>query len=134
MSQTASGEKFTVPTTANDAHSQVAAKMNSYRKVVFSRTLDAAKWENSEVRRAIDPKEIARMKEAEGKDIFISGSGSVASAFAKLGLIDEYRIWLNPVILGGGRPLFGILPDRKKLKLVGLKRFGSGLVSLTYHP
>lgn len=126
------GVKFTVPTSVTNVHGEVARKMNSYRKIVFSKTLREASWNNSVLVREIDPTEITILKEKPGKDMLILGSASIAPIFTRLNLIDEYRLWVNPIILGGGLPLFGILPERRKLKLIDVKRFSSGLLSLTY--
>jgi dihydrofolate reductase len=108
--------------------------MNTLQKIVFSKSLKTADWNNSRLVREIVPDEILKMKQQPGKDMVIYGSGSIVSAFTRLGLIDEYRIIVNPVILGRGKPLFREIGDRLKLKLVRSTTFGSGVVVLTYHP
>ena len=82
----------------------------------------------------IDKAEILEMKGRSGKDIVIFGSGSIVSALTQLGLIDDYRILVNPVVLGSGKPLFQGLKDRHKLDLLGTKTFRSGVVMLRYTP
>jgi dihydrofolate reductase len=126
------GPQFVVPTTVSNTHDEVARKMNSYRKVVFSKTLSNATWNNSTIIKEVRPDEIKKLKEEPGKDMVLLGSASLASTFVRLDLIDEYRLWINPIILGGGKPLFGPLPGRRRLELADTKRFSSGLISLTY--
>lgn len=76
--------------------------------------------------------EIAKMKQQPGKNIVMTASPSLAQTFMQLGLIDEYRIIVNPVVVGGGKPLFENIKDRIDLKLVETKRFSSGVVGLVY--
>jgi dihydrofolate reductase len=86
-----------------------APMMNELPKVVFSRTpskLSKLDWNNSRVARGSVAEEIAKLKAAPGRDIAMFGSADLASTFNKLGLIDEYRIFVNPVVVGRGLPLF----------------------------
>ena len=126
------GAKFKVPTSATRAHDEVASKMNGYRKIVFSKTLDTASWNNSVLLRNVVPEEIRKMKEEPGKNMMILGSAELSWEFIKAGLIDEYRIWVNPIILGKGKPLFGTQEERYNLELAGNRTFGSGLIELHY--
>ena len=126
------GVDFAVPTSVSNTHDQVARKMNAYRKIVFSKTLDMVQWNNAVLVREVDPKEIAGMKEQPGKNMLVLGSAELVWSLMKSGLIDEYRVWVNPIILGRGKPLFGTLNDRRKLKLIETKTFGSGLIELHY--
>jgi len=126
------GVEFTVPTSVSNTHDEVARKMNSYRKIVFSKTLDRVQWNNSVLAREVDPKDIIKMKEQPGKNMVVLGSAELVWSLMKLRLIDEYRVWVNPIILGRGKPLFGMLNDRRKLKLTETKTFGSGLIELHY--
>jgi dihydrofolate reductase len=82
--------------------------------------------------REINKDNILKMKQQPGKDIVIYGSGSIVSALAQLGLIDDYRIFVNPIILGSGKPLFKNLAERMTLKLIETKTFKSGVVLLHY--
>jgi dihydrofolate reductase len=75
---------------------------------------------------------MTELKQQPGKDILISGSGSIVSAFTQLGLIDEYRIIINPVILGAGKLQFTGIADKKILSLVNVKVLHSGVVILCY--
>ena len=112
----------------------IAGKMNSLPKIVFSTTLDNVEWENSSLIKNNVNAEILKLKARPGKDIVIFGSGSIVSALTQSDLIDEYRILINPVILGGGKSHFSGNPDRKTLKLTDVKRFNSGLIALYYQP
>ena len=110
----------------------VAGKMNSLPKIVFSRTLDKVAWNNSRLVKSNVEEEIQKIKKQPGKDIVILGSGSIVSELAPLGLIDEYRLMVNPVVLGAGKPLFKGIKDRLNLKLIKAKTFKSGNVLLYY--
>ena len=109
----------------------VARLMNNTDKIVFSRTLEKADWNNTKLMKAVDPDEIQKLKQAEGKDLFIFGSGQIVQEFVKLGLVDEYRLMVNPVTLGAGKPLF---KQAMKLRLLKSKPFNSGNVLLCYEP
>jgi dihydrofolate reductase len=74
------------------------------------------------------------MKEQEGGDISIFGSGTIVQQFTNLGLIDEYRLIVNPLILGNGKPLFKDVKNKPKLKLVNTRVFRNGNVLLCYEP
>lgn len=121
-----------VPDNPNSSEDEkvYARKLNAMRKVVFSRTLASADWNNSEVWRDIDAQAIKKLKEQDGKDILIYGSASIVQQLTSLGLIDEYQVLVHPVLLGGGKSLFG--DAKASLKLVSAKPFSSGVVLLTY--
>lgn len=110
----------------------IAAKMNSLAKLVFSRTLEKAEWNNSKVVKEIVAADIRRMKEAPGKNIAIFGSGMIVSALARLGLIDEYCLIVSPVALGKGKTLFADVEEKLKFRLLETKKFKSGNVLLCY--
>ena len=112
----------------------VTELMNRLPKVVFSRTLEKAGWENSRLVKGDAVQEINRLKQQPGKDLAIFGSANLATTLVQDNLIDEYRIFVNPVVLGAGTPLFQGVKDRLKLKLVSSKTFQSGLVLLIYQP
>ncbi len=116
----------------------VAKVMNAIPKIVFSTTLsdvpDAPNWKNVTVRRAIDPAEIQAMKNQEGKDIAIFGSGTIVQQMTNLGLIDEYRLMVNPLILGKGKLLFDGVKEKHLLKRVRTKEFSNGNVLIYYAP
>ncbi len=119
------------PNTTED-NPYIKERMNGVSKIVFSRTLDKVEWNNSSLVSEIDPERILRMKRMAGKNIAIFGSGQIVSAMARLGLIDEYRIVVNPVILGDGKSMFKGLKDSQKLKLIDTMQFGSGVAILSY--
>ena len=110
----------------------VAEGMNSMPKVVFSRTLDKAQWNNTTIVTGDIASEIRLMKEKPGKGMAILGSGSIVSQLAQEGLIDEYQVVVNPVILGSGRTMFSGIKEKLNLKLTKTRAFGNGKVFLSY--
>jgi dihydrofolate reductase len=119
---------------AKQANPVVAERMNSLQKVVFSRTLRDAAWSNTTVVSDGMPAAVRRMKEEPGPGMVILGSGSIVTQLAREGLIDEYQLVLNPVILGGGRQLCEGLGDRLGLRLDSARTFANGNVVLRYVP
>jgi dihydrofolate reductase len=112
----------------------VAEGMNSMPKVVFSRTLDQASWNNTKLVKGDLAAEIRRMKKEPGNDMVILGSGSLVSQLAQEDLIDEYQIVVNPVVLGGGRTMFDGIQQTLSMKLINTRTFGNGNVLLCYEP
>lgn len=112
----------------------VAEMINALPKIVFSKTLEKAEWNNTRIVKADIEEEIKKMKKHPGKDMALLGSGSILSQFARQGLMDEYRIMVNPIVLGDGKPLFKGLKDRLNLKLTKTRTFGNGNVLLYYQP
>ena len=112
----------------------VAERMNSLPKVVFSRTLDKAAWNNTKLVKGDLAAEIRKMKGEPGSDFVIMGSGSIVSQLAQEGLIDEYEIALNPVVLGKGRTMFDGIKEKLNLKLTRTRAFANGNVFLCYEP
>ena len=109
-----------------------ADMMNTHTKIVFSKTLTATEWNNTRlVKRGIG-REITNLKQQPGKDIIVYGSGKVVSALIRLSLIDEYKVWVHPVVLGKGKPLFPEMQQRISMKLFNSRTFSSGVVMLTY--
>jgi dihydrofolate reductase len=100
-------------------------------KIVFSTTLDEVEGSNARLATDSIEQEVAQLKEEPGNDLAVGGA-ALASSFAKLGLIDEYRLFVSPVILGGGTPYFGALDERIDLELVETKTFGDRVVFLRY--
>ena len=99
-------------------------------KIVFSKTLEKVEG-NARLVRDGAAEEVARLKAEPGKDLAVGGAG-LASTFMKLGLIDEYRLFVSPVILGGGTPYFPALYERINLELVETRTFGSRVVYVRY--
>jgi dihydrofolate reductase len=112
----------------------VAEGMNNSPKVVFSRTLDKASWNNTKLVKGGMAAEIRKMKKEPGKGMVILGSGSVVSQLAQEGLIDEYQIVLSPIVLGTGRTMFDGVKEKLPLKLTKTRPFGNGNVLLCYEP
>jgi dihydrofolate reductase len=108
--------------------------MNKLPKIVFTKTLEKAEWNNSKIIRENLEEEIHEMKKLPGKDMVIFGSGEIVSFLTNRGLIDEYRIILNPVILGEGNPMLKNINDKIKMNLFKTKKLKSGVIILYYHP
>lgn len=111
-----------------------ADRLNELPKVVFSRTLKTVEWKNARLAGGDVAEEITRLKRQPGKDIALFGSADLASTFIRLGLIDEYRIFVTPVVLGSGAPMFKNIKKRIALKLLKATAWSSGIVALTYGP
>ncbi len=112
----------------------VAERMNNLPKVVFSRTLDQASWNNTKLVKSDMAAAIRKMKKEPGNDLLIMGSGSIVSQLAQEGLIDEFQIALNPVVLGNGRTMFDGIKEKLNLKLTKTRAFANGNVFLRYEP
>jgi len=110
----------------------VAERMNNLPKVVFSRTMERAKWNNTRLVRDDIAATVRSMKKESGPDMVILGSGSIVSQLAQEGLIDAYQIVVNPIVLGGGRTMFEGVRNPLKLKLTGTRGFRNGNVLLDY--
>jgi dihydrofolate reductase len=109
---------------------EFAAIWRDVPKVVYSRTLETAGW-NTRIVREIVPADIEAMKAEPGGDLFIGGAG-VVDEYRRHGLIDEYRFYVVPVILGDGKPLFWKSEQRDGLSLIETKTFDNGVVMLHY--
>jgi dihydrofolate reductase len=112
----------------------VAKGMNSLPKVVFSKTLQEAPWNNTKLVKGDPATEIRKMKQETGQDMAIMGSGSIVSQLSQARLIDEYQIVVNPIILGAGRTMFEGVKDKLGLKLTRTRAFGNGNVLICYEP
>jgi len=112
----------------------VARQMNSLPKVVFSRTMNAASWNNTKLVKHDMAGEIRKMKQADGDGMVIFGSGTIVSQLSQEGVIDEYQIVVDPVALGKGRTMFAGLKEQLSLKLKTAQMFNNGNVLLCYEP
>lgn len=112
----------------------VAEKMNAIAKVVVSRTLERADWANTRVVRGNVADEIGKLKRESAKGVLVMGSSDLAASLAGDGLIDEYRLMVNPVFLADGKPVLSGLGADLRLALRDVRRFGSGNVLLSYAP
>jgi dihydrofolate reductase len=110
----------------------IANLMNRLSKIVFSRTLESAQWNNTRLIRENALREIQALKMQPGKDMAIFGSATLISSI--MDVIDEHRVMINPILLGEGRPLFKNSGDKRKLRLVDSRIFNTGNVLLTYQP
>ena len=108
--------------------------MNGAEKIVFSRTMDKASWNNTKIITGDIVAEMRKLKDQPGDNMVIMGSGSIVSQFTAAGLIDEFQFVLCPDILGAGRTLFESLPRRVSLKRMQSRTFGNGNVFLRYEP
>lgn len=99
-------------------------------KVVYSTTLDHADW-NATVVPGVDPVEVAALKAEPGGDLALGGA-DLAASFARLGLVDEYRLYVHPVLVGAGKPLFATPGTAASLELVETRAFHNGVVLVRY--
>jgi dihydrofolate reductase len=99
-------------------------------KIVFSRTLERADWKTTVLREVV-PDQIMELKAQPGGDMALSGA-DLAAAFMRHDLIDEFRIYVHPVLIGRGKPLFQASDTRINLQLLETRTFGNGVVLLRY--
>ncbi len=111
-----------------------AAKLNSAKKYVVSKTLDQLGWSNSTLLSGEIVKEIRKLKEQNGPEIQVHGSGNLIQTLLEHHLIDEFRIWIFPVLIGKGKHLFGEGEYASNLKLVESKTSTTGVIIATYQP
>jgi dihydrofolate reductase len=115
-----------------DTDKEIWKLVHSKEKYVFSRTQietdNQAKFINENIL-----EEVIKLKNKPGKDIWLYGGASLITAFINLGLVDEFRLSIHPVILGEGKPLFIDIKQRLNLKMVNTRTFSSGVVQLFYH-
>jgi len=116
---------------------QIARMINNMKKIVYSKTLTSVEehgnWKNVSLERVVVSEKINALKRLYGKDVSVGGN-MLGVSLSELGLIDEYRIMLNPVVLGASTTLFRGIKERLKLELLETRRFRSGNVLLTYKP
>ncbi len=110
-------------------HAEWVERIN---KIVFSTTLERADWNNTRLIRDHVAEEIARLKQQPGKELMIFGSPRLTHSFLELGLIDAFHLYINPVVLGAGIPLFRNVREKTELELLHSRPFASGVVSLHY--
>lgn len=118
---------------ARESMPVVAKSINAAEKIVASRTLQAATWNNSRIIRTGLVDEVRKLKQGT-KDITVLGSGSLLSQLTDAGLIDAYSIMLDPLALGTGTPIFHNIQQTLKLRLKDSRVFKSGTVLLNYMP
>lgn len=113
---------------------KIAQIIDDIWKMVFSKSIQQVSWKNSKLYHDIDPQEIESWKQYDGKDIAIFGSGEIVKQFTEMGLIDEFRFLVSPIILGKGKALFEGMEKPVKLKLISKREFKNGNILLTYQP
>lgn len=114
---------------ASEADKTIGEQFNAMKKVVFSKSLEKADWQGTTILRDIVPEEIQKLKEESKSSIRLDGSADIVQQLTKLGLIDEYHLFVHPVMLGSGKPLF---KERVDLELIGSEQLKSGVMLLTY--
>jgi dihydrofolate reductase len=114
---------------------EFADYLNNTPKYVVSTTLEEPlQWNNSTLIKDDVAEEVAGLKQQPGKDISISGSAALVRSLLRDGLLDELRLMVHPVVVGGGKRLFEDGGDQRALELVDSKTFGTGVLYLTYQP
>jgi dihydrofolate reductase len=109
-----------------------ARHMNDYQKIIFSRTLKTVEWKNARLAQKSLAEEIRQLKSQPGLDIIIYGSASIVAKLIQLDLIDEYVLWVHPVLLGNGKSLFKNINQQHSLNLLHTRVFDSGVIILYY--
>lgn len=119
---------------AFEAAPAVAKQMTDLPKIVFSRTLDEVSWKNTRLVKDGLAAEVRRLKSEPGPHVTILGSGSLVSQLAEEGLIDEYKIVVNPIALGSGKAIFAGMKRPRALKRTTVRAFENGNMLLCYEP
>lgn len=121
---------------ANPGHPEFTAgqKFTETAKVVFSKTLNSSKWDNTILAKGDLVEEITKLKQQDGQDIIAYGGANFVAALIKHGLIDEYHLFINPTAIGSGLSIFKELDSKQNLKLVKSTAFDCGIVVLHYQP
>jgi dihydrofolate reductase len=113
----------------------MAAQMNAIQKYVVATTLEEALgWQNSTLVSENVADEIEKLKQGEGGNIVISGSGALVRSLVRYGLLDELKLMIHPILVGSGKRLFEEGEEQTKLELVDSKTFSTGALYLTYRP
>jgi dihydrofolate reductase len=110
----------------------VAERMNNLPKMVFSKTMDNATWNNTKLVKEDMIGEVKKLRKEPGSDITIMGSGSIIAQLSQHGLIDEYQMVMIPVVLGKGRTMFEGVQKKLSMKLSSTRTFANGNIVLSY--
>jgi dihydrofolate reductase len=136
----ATGEGMAIywPTVSSNPESReedkwMAEKLNSLPKVIFSKTVTHIDWTNARIANDI-VEEVKELKKEPGKDILIYGGAGIVSAFIRENLIDEYHLFINPVVIGKGKTIYANVKQNMQLKLLHTTPSATGIVILTYVP
>ncbi|MDD7793454.1 dihydrofolate reductase family protein [Clostridium sp. 'White wine YQ'] len=116
----------------SDTEKEIWDLVHSKKKYVFSKTSDK-EYNGANLISSNIVEKVKEIKNEPGKDIWLYGGASLITTFLNLGLVDEYRLSIHPIILGEGKPLFNDIKQRSGLKLISTKKFSSGVVQLCYH-
>jgi len=119
---------------AMDMDAEVATGMNNANKIVFSRTMQKADWQNTTIIKDDIITKMKQLKRADGNNMTLLGSGNILTQFADHNLIDEYLVMIDPIAIGEGTSIFKGLQNKLKLKLTSTRTFNSGVVLLSYEP
>lgn len=125
-------EVMNKPDGPNDPWNAIAKKMVEIPKVVFTKTLHKSEWANTDIATGGLKDEITKLKNLDGRDIIVYGGASFDSSLIKEKLIDEFYLFVNPIVMGNGKTIFRDLKETQKLKLIESKVFDCGLVLLHY--
>jgi len=112
----------------------MAERMTAEPKIVFSRSLPSADWSNTSLLKEDAVNEVQELKQQEGRDVVILGSGSIIGQLAQAGLIDEFQLLITPIALGAGRTIFDGIAKKIDLELASSRTFKNGKVLLIYKP
>jgi dihydrofolate reductase len=111
---------------------RIIQALNDFPKLVFSRTLETSQWSNTRIAREGLEDEIRELKQQPGKAVNIQGSASIVQALARADLIDDYHLYVHPVLLGAGKPLFAPGHNRQDFELAHSKPYANGVVAMSY--
>lgn len=125
--------EYTPTAEATDDELEMWELVHNKEKYVFSKTQKSSDNKATFINENI-AEEINKLKTTPGKDIWLYGGSGLITTFIDLGLVDEYRLSIHPVVLGKGKPLFADMTQRLNLKLINSKTFSSGVVQLIYTP
>lgn len=119
--------------TGMKAMDEFAVLIDNIHKIVFSNTLKDVEWKNTKLANGNLKEEVLKLKKTPGKNILVGGP-TLITTLMNLGMIDEFRFCVQPIVLGNGLPLFKNITDRIDLRLVNTKTYGSGVIMLCYEP
>jgi len=111
---------------------RIIRALNETPKIVFSTTLEKAEWQNTRLLRGAVEDEIRRLKSEPGKSIQVQGSTTIVQALQRADLVDEYNLFVHPVVLGDGKRLFADGASRQNFVLTAGKTYANGVISATY--
>ncbi|RPD42158.1 dihydrofolate reductase family protein [Chitinophaga barathri] len=123
-----------VNTRPDDPMHEVAEFIVAAKKVVFTKTLERSEWGNTTLAKGNLADEVKALKQQEGKDILAYGGSSFVSSLIREGLVDEFHLFVNPVALGKGEPIFSRLEDWQQMTLKETIVYPCGIVMLHYQP